>query len=306
MDLLRGISVSLIALWHASLIPGGGSMPVAAEVINNALSPYRVPMLLVLSGMLLRRSLSKGLVRYYEGKLRRIVWPLVLWIVIYLLIPGGNIDWQHDEAWLMDSYLWFLVVMVFSFAIGPLVRIVPEVVVVLGLLVAHRLVDPANPYGRVLWFATYFFIGSAVGRLPRWRDVHPAVIAAAGLFAIGWGTWVAHRYLYAPIGDWWLIVLGLPGVMFALWVAPRIPRTRVTRVLEIAGENSLVVYLVHFPVMLLVFRSLEAIGITSPWVTFPAILAGSVAVVILAIRHRARVEFLFTAPRFDSLRLPSR
>ena len=71
MDSLRGIAILLLLFWHAFAIPDllGTPMPDWLRNINNAFLPFRMPMLMFLSGMLLEKSLRKPLPTYYEGKL---------------------------------------------------------------------------------------------------------------------------------------------------------------------------------------------------------------------------------------------
>ncbi len=60
MDLIRGMAVILVVLLHAA--PGAAADPGAQGgwVLNNLLRSFRMSALLVLSGLLLQYSLSKG------------------------------------------------------------------------------------------------------------------------------------------------------------------------------------------------------------------------------------------------------
>ena len=65
MDLLRGIAVVLVVFLHASPLEAGGSGGGGGWDVNLLFRPFRMPMLLVLSGLLLQHSLSKG-ARHYR------------------------------------------------------------------------------------------------------------------------------------------------------------------------------------------------------------------------------------------------
>lgn len=120
MDRLRGIAVLLVIAWHAFSIPTffGVAMPATVLIANDALSTYRIPALLVLSGLLLRRSLAKPLPTYYLGKVRHIAWPFLVWSLIYWLANPGGVDGLSADYWLGGSYLWYLLVIGFCYAIA--------------------------------------------------------------------------------------------------------------------------------------------------------------------------------------------
>lgn len=61
MDALRGGAVLLVVFWHAFAMPYDNA-PTAIAWVMNFLAVYRVPLLLLLSGLLLDRSL-----RYADG-----------------------------------------------------------------------------------------------------------------------------------------------------------------------------------------------------------------------------------------------
>src|SRR6478735_4086004 len=93
MDLLRGCAVLLVIAFHASTYPieFGMEVPDVLVTINVALTPFRLPTLLVLSGMLLPRALEKPLGRYYAGKARNILWPYLVWTVLEGLVVGASL-----------------------------------------------------------------------------------------------------------------------------------------------------------------------------------------------------------------------
>lgn len=77
MDWLRGAASVLIVDLHASavleshdIVPSRIAVPV-----DDGLSSFRVPALIVLSGLLLQHALGKGALRYLEGKVGAILWP---------------------------------------------------------------------------------------------------------------------------------------------------------------------------------------------------------------------------------------
>ncbi len=84
MDLLRGGAIVLVLALHATLMVEWHHVEPwpALAWINLAFTPYRMPMLMLLSGLMLDRSMRKGWARHYQGKLDRMVWPPLVWAVI--------------------------------------------------------------------------------------------------------------------------------------------------------------------------------------------------------------------------------
>ncbi|NSX38244.1 acyltransferase family protein [Pseudarthrobacter oxydans] len=80
MDVMRGAAVLLVILFHTeSQISGNlpGYEPIFA-IFNDAVAPFRMPTLMLMSGMLLPRSLRKPVGAYLRGKLFVIGWPYLL------------------------------------------------------------------------------------------------------------------------------------------------------------------------------------------------------------------------------------
>lgn len=71
MDAFRGAAILLVILQHSTGIPRtrGVSLKIGIiESLTGVLAPYRMPLLLLLSGLLLGPSLNKPLGTYFSGK----------------------------------------------------------------------------------------------------------------------------------------------------------------------------------------------------------------------------------------------
>ncbi|PPG05031.1 hypothetical protein C5E06_03935 [Pseudoclavibacter sp. RFBI5] len=170
MDLLRGSAILLVILFHASALPVILIFVPPTEFVadlNTFFGPYRMSMLLVLSGMLLGRSLSKPAGVYYVSKVRTIVWPYLVWAVIYWLVSGQE-EWMDPSAWIATSWLWFLFFLAIYYAAapllarvrGPLFAIVPVVLWSLSVLL------PDGDLTNLAYYGGFFFAGHFVAT---WR-----------------------------------------------------------------------------------------------------------------------------------------
>lgn len=91
---------------------------------------------------------------------------------------------------------------------------------------------------------------------------------------------------------WSALPVCLPWVFALLWCGPRLPQMAH---LEWVGRNSLVFYVAHFPLLVLVARAGQSVEAA------PALLYGVGAVAAYGItwimaRHRRRIDWLFRMP----------
>ena len=267
-------------------------MPQAPRWVSDALSPYRIPLLLVLSGMLLRRSLAKPVVRYYWGKFSHVGWPYLVWCCILLAVSGSRYDATSIWFWMGGSYLWYLVVIGACYALGPIVRWIPPGVVAIGMIILLFIWDPStNAVIRVLENGPYFFAGVwAAGRTSRILSAPVWLACIVGAGAVTWGAYSATVIGYAPrihpVGT----VTSLLGVFLFAWLFSRV---RSSRPLEWAGRHSLVLYVAHFPVMVLLLRS--GVDALPSWVVYFILLATGIGVPVLQGRY-ASTSVLFRLP----------
>ena len=103
MDAVRGTAIILLLLYHCTAIPLtlGMPMPTVLRWFSTFFMPYRMPTLMVLSGMLLARSLRKPLPDYFAGKVAGIVWPYLVWVVVSKLVWQDAVGepWWEWRAW---------------------------------------------------------------------------------------------------------------------------------------------------------------------------------------------------------------
>ncbi len=296
MDLLRGTAVLLVVVLHAATIPASTGDAIREWVlINRYVEPFRMPMLMLLSGMLLPTSLTKPTAQYLWGKVAGIAWPAAVWMVLYGVLVFRNGPGDPDY-WLTGDYLWFLLALTACYLAALLLRGVPFVGVAAAMLVVVTSVDvPGGLATKTLYYGAFFFLGAGLGHLvPRWVRAPWPVVALLGVAA----AVLSHLGLEDQrlrLGTLEAAGISVLGLLVILWVAPRLPVGGAARFLRWVGRSSIVVYVAHFPLLVLVHRGLERLGADPFWhVTLTTVVG--LALTVLMVRLRPRMPWLYVAP----------
>lgn len=274
MDFTRGIAILMVILHHAEgQIRGNlGEYPGVLVVLNDIAAPYRMPLLMMLSGFLLSKSLKKPKLEYVRGKLSRIGWPYVVWsvILIGLLTATGNIP-NGDRpltAFMRifydpPTYLWYLAYLLVFYGIALVAKpmgknrswaIVPAIL-------GAAWVDDGN-WSRMLFLFAFFLLGDLVAA--HWREFeraihHPAVMVAAWALVViasvasALGTTVNYQPIWALNISASFVAL-IPLAMVAV-------RIRASRVVMLIGKESIIYYCTHFVFLMIGYKALEMVGI---------------------------------------------
>lgn len=309
MDALRGASILVVILYHASVVGGAGAVPVL-DVVNNVVAPLRMPTMVFLSGMLVERSLRKGPRAYVAGKLRNVLHPYLVWSLIMLF---GVVVLLRDQpfrpgmlTWIavapMD-HLWFLWFLLFYYALALLIARVPPLWVAAACFaVSLGLSWLTGENKELTYLAAFFFVGVAAGRSARsWQ----AVVSSRGLraamvvgvpilvvLAASAGEEIRYRAEMLP-----LVLLGVVAV--SEW-SRRSRRFAHQPFLRFVGRESLVFYLVHLPLIFV----LDAVLLwdVPPLVEVPVLAVTALALsagIALAARRSRALGFLFRIPAPD-------
>jgi fucose 4-O-acetylase-like acetyltransferase len=107
MDLARGLAVSFVILLHCAtyLKDLGEPVPDWLRTVNAAFRPLRMPLLVFLSGMLLNRSLTKPPFIFAYGKFRSLLWPYVVWVVVFCIASGQPYLLLKPSPWAGGTHL---------------------------------------------------------------------------------------------------------------------------------------------------------------------------------------------------------
>lgn len=304
MDLCRGVAILMVVVMHSFTMPAGRGVETFDGLIwfFHFLTPMRVPVLFALSGMLLAWALQKPFFTYMAGKIRNLLWPLILWSVLTAYAYGRPRLLDDPWAWIGGvSHMWFLGVLLFCFVVGWTVKIVPAwVYVVLFPLILAVAEMPNDVVLRYLYYGTYFMMGAVLWRwrtkvrtMGVWLPALSITGGIAGCFAAG----------SSPIHALGLIglVAPIPWLFAMLWIGPRLPRVAF---LESIGRNSVIWYCAHFPVLMVAMRWSMGAGLEGVQVN-AVVLAASVLVPLLLVWAGPWARPLFSLPVPSRRRRPS-
>lgn len=321
MDSLRGFAILMVVAYHATDLtlafvpdtPGWLTAP------NEALSPFRMATLVLLSGMLARSSMDKGSRTYVMGKLRMIAWPYVVWtlISVSIVVAGrwfvGN---EPDAGGLFlsvlrqESYTWFLLYILCFYLLALALRQVPRVPLVFAALVVAALANDYEYFQRFWYLFAFFIIGDVINQkalvVVGW--VGKAWVLAA--CAAGAGASFSYSAFggearYSPVWVWSTVA----GVLLMIGLASKIQGTGTSRRLAAIGRESIKYYTVHFVVMFVTVRLLVVVAdLPSVAVVLLVLLVGigSGALAAALTRGDSRLNLLFAWPRRPWFRVTNR
>lgn len=295
----------LVVFEHAAvLIPGGGP-PVVVQFVM-ALAPFRMPALMFLSGMLLEKSLSKPAGRFVLGKVDRILWPYLVWSVVFVLvaIPGNPPPDLMRELFLdPTSPTWYLAYLFLFFIVTLLLPPIARTLLIPIALTGGLLVDlltsdtaftteaPATHVQRLLFTFAMFLCGDLFARhgadilrVLRHRRVVVAVcVIIAGLAAAASGLGISVQWRAG-----WVVPV-IAGILAAIPLVGALSRTRIGRAFDALGRESIVYYLLHWPAQIIAFHALFAIGVDDVFVVFAVDLVVGLAAPVAVLRLRDRL-----------------
>lgn len=298
MDHIRGLAIVLVVLTHSGMLLREGYVePETIAHLNAALSPYRMPALAFLSGFLAHLSFRKALPVFLSGKVRNLLWPYLVWSVIAVFTINRGHSLLDYELYL--SYLWYLVYLFIYYLISYFTQAVsrlPMIAAALSIaaLIPGELQSPQRFFFLLAMFQlgeVAYSMGSAWTGLVGRRSVYLLLVpvAAASASAIA-----GREAQYDP--RWF--AASVAALLFLTVMVPRVQEWRALRPLAYIGRNSLVYYVVHFPVIYGCVHLLADMGVGSPYVAFglSAVTAMAVGTVASALRDAPVLSLLFAFP----------
>lgn len=310
-DWLRGVLVLFVLSLHAGMTSGVGRTSVPGY-LDMAVGPILMPAFFVLSGILGRSALRRGWIELITGTLLRLLWPYFVWGLVYVLAvtlveQKFDLNWQAFTLLLtrpaMLGPVWYLAYLAAFFVFARCLRLVPAWATTLVLAAITMVFSFMQfPLADALLHASAFFAGLSVssrGAVVGWltdtgvgRTVLPLTICVLGTTPYFVGDNLRDNGLFV----WWILLASIVVVAGAQplysWCGSRFTMK--------IGTESLVFYLTHWPIMLVVRRANSDLHLVDPVVAFWLALALSLAVGALTVIVMRRVPFvraLFEPPR---------
>jgi fucose 4-O-acetylase-like acetyltransferase len=272
---------------------------------------FHMPAFFFVSGIFLCDSVQKrGGWRFTIEKLRTMIYPYLLWALIYAPIPiyfskvlgTPPIGWGTFAAQVATGgYSWFLPTIFFTVVVGMLVRRVPmPLLFVLSAVVSlYWPVTGLVFVDRGLNHLPFLVVGMWVGRSFERVEKLPAALAAIGaaVLYVVILLLTTSRYLYSP---YLFIPLGLLGTLMLLLVARLLVQTPTARLLAWAGSGSIGIFLLSAYFQVLGRETLvRAFHTTAayPQLIVPSLIALLVPAWIYQKRVRLHLDWMFVWPR---------
>lgn len=303
MDICKGICILLVILLHSTSYYKfkGGAVPDSITAIVNFLSPIRMPSLIFLSGVMVNFSLRKGMRSFLQSRARTLLWPYLLWCVVWAFASNSIGKMVTAEWWLGGWYLWFLLFIIVYSVIAVVIPTRYHLIVAGYAYLISLALEDGTKYGeRMFFFMSVFFVGSFLGRnLPKLEEMlswkwNLAVLPAA----LGILTYSAIdgpvRYSPHDYGIIAVVVVMTMVLCYQLATRADLPR------LAFLGRNSITIYLAHMPIIAVILTIFQAFKIDTFYPNFLASftlsLLASIALIHLRTRSRI-VDLLFAFPK---------
>ena len=299
MDSGRGLAALLVILTHAVvMVDLAPTIELSQSVrwLDTVLAPIRMPLMMLLSGMLLDHSLRKPPRVFVAGKLRRIVYPFLVWTMLFVAFhmvwaPLQNERWDVP-AWTdlvlpgLD-HLWFLQHLAVYYGVAFALQQVPRwIPLVAALLFTSQAQDDLT--ARFWLLMAYFLLGSIASRhrgalrrmLASRLTITAATLCVPVIFWLA-DSGVNIRYS-APAAP-----LTVGAMLAAIKMLTLLESTPFSGVLEFIGRHSIVYYLGHW-IPVIVTADLVARVSSSSWAVVAATLGVAVLVCTLLVRFERR------------------
>lgn len=329
-DFAKACAIVLVVLFHSrhtTWMVGFSNDEIADrfwQLTTEALTPLRMPIFFLVSGMLAANSISRPWAAVAPKRVWNIAYLYVLWATIYLaVIPAWpSLERTNYELWQQvgmvavgDTSAWYLWALLAYFLLARATRnvatpLVLGVALILSIVARELPAALHAPPRLILQSGVFFFVGCRLSHLPariaegaslaRWSLMLPVL---AGMLAL-------YHYKVPGINPLVGAVSATWGIMGAALATRHFALLR--RWGGWLGARTLPVYVMHFVVLTLLINAATRIPAGLKGSVFialiaPVLLASATIVICLflaTLLPKARLGWLLTIPtrRFTVLR----
>lgn len=309
MDSLRGAAIILVIHYHVTEnISKYPDTPQILIDLTNLIAPLRMPILIFLSGLLVSKSILKGKKEYFSGKMKNILYPFLIWTVIMYALSYAKEIYLGDpmETTFLQAltvmplyHLWFLEFLLIYYIVIYYMKNIQPLIILSSVIFVYFIF---YGYGddRVLSLFCFFTLGYYFGRnlneiSTKIKEMSYIPIFISTAVAVVFSIFNIKNDLINSNVYYLLSAIFFIPILIKLFML--IENTKLSRFLEFFGVGSLVLYLVHLPVITVVFNILKIAypgsTLSAYFILMFATVSISVAILYLSRRFKI-VSLLFS------------
>lgn len=255
LDIARGIGIVLVVAGHVErgLVAAKIATSSAWSILDVGLYTFHMPLFMILAGLNVKQSLSKGKSRFIRSKTRSVALPYIIWSLIQGVIlvalsgsTNSSTSWTDvlSIGWKPISPFWFLYALFIYFCITALSlnRIFLIALGVFGIAFAD-IFEPGSFVNLICHHFLFFAVGVTGGDwIKNWNPSRPAIMLLAGIigYFVGWQVLAEGKTAYTSTSA---IPCAIMGSIVVLAVARMVDRS--ASYLEWIGQRSMPIYVMH-------------------------------------------------------------
>lgn len=309
MDALRGAAIILVVHFHVT--NNIEKYPNPPEMLLNLtylIAPLRMPILVLLSGLLVSNSILKGQKKYFSGKIKNVAYPFLIWTVIMYALSFAKEAYLGDpmEATFLQAltvsplyHLWFLQFLFIYYVVIFYLRKLNPLFVFAGSIALY-LIFYGYADDRLISLFCFFTLGSYIGQnlnevSEKVKAANPILLLASLSLAILFSVLNTSNNLVYSNLYYLLSALFFIPVLIKMFML--IENTQISKILEFFGMGSLVIYLAHVPILTVVYNITKRTYSGNPLSVYLILMFFTVVMCIVTLYASRKIQlisFLFS------------